>query len=1528
VNAIEVWMRSPTVALVGWCLVHSIWQIAACALAAAVILRLLQRGSAQSRYVAACASLTVMAITPIATLSWLAISRVPTEPAALNAQQSQDASQMKGRVDVPQFGPAAELSTLAIQQGKAQGMARPSFSTRLDPWLPALVAMWGMGVVLLATRLLGGWLVLRRLVRRGRPPGDTGSSEIAARLAARLGLGRRVRLLESARVQVPMVVGWLKPVILLPASALTGLTSDQLTFILGHELAHIRRLDYVVNLVQSLIETLLFFHPAVWWISARIRQERENCCDDRAVELCGDRLDYARALAALEGMRTATWSLAPSAEGGALLARIRRLLGLAPRAEPPARGLAGTLALTIVGFLGLALALSPGGNSVQAAIQEQKIITGKVVTSNGKPVDGADVWLVGQTYPQPQAIAIERVRTDKSGRFRQTWDQTRAKGRFLGSHAVWAHRAGFAPARAMFIEEWDESGVDPRHPIKLTLAPTTATAFRILDPQGNPAPGARIRLTKLREDRTSVPDELAERLAAATDQDGQARIEAAAGETIQTIEVTTRDLGSQRFDRNDGFQAQNELKLIAAAAVTGRVVAGDPAATRRLPLHISGMTMLGEGAWVSSLADVVTDEQGAFSVAKLVPGYVSVEATIPEGSIYRQVLKENNFEGARAIELTVPLERWVRVRGQVREKGTGKPVEGVGVRICNGKTVGPIPLVGKSNASGRFDAIAPPGKETFCLPETPKRFLKLVRGIEMPEILTDGQVLPAIELERGETLRGIVVDEDGHPVAGARVLGAWDQIGPGVKAPNGATMFMGSRFTAKADSGPRGEFLLEGIHPGANVLLQAEAGDARSGAPQPAAAGLAEPVKLVITGANTVSLVGRVVDSAQKPIAGAGVLIRSRQARENAAAEPGPVRFEGEGAIVTDEEGRYETPRQLKRGFEYRAEVKPDDPTLLSDKSPWLVLRQSTRPVLGDVVLRRIRSVEGRVLDSRGNPVAGATVRQSGDGPLPTSSITDSSGHFRLPGVLAEPAFLFVATPGYRFAGRAIGGDESSCDLMIERADGPPPPPLKTLSPATTADQERRLLRLIFDPYAEKVLREDRSVYRFEVARVVTALEPERARALLEEDEKRSEPRPPGFGRGEVALALFKHRPSEAIELLAGIPDPNARSYAYEQVAQRFPGSDRTRRLRLLNESLRAARAVKEPADRVLRLADLGRRFTDLGEGELGTRLLREGLDVARRLPTTGWPAFARVNLAEELALIDLPGALDLMKGTEEEREHEQYLGHIAHRLAAKDPAAAERIIRRMHDHWPYFRDMYIQRVCHRMVTVDRERALNLARTTMTNYRYKARALGAMGLALAKSGDRTAATRLVAESFEVLERVAGGDQDQWDGLNMACTVAAGLLPIVEQIDPSLVREYLWRTLAMRPPLRPRDERDGIALIAGSRVAAMVARYDRELARQMLDGLVASDLAKLASGGGRDTAFEVSSLLRAGAFIAPMQTGALLARLPDTSDGSTPSLRDQGRLEVARVLAVPAGVERWKLLERSFLHAWPIDSEED
>jgi beta-lactamase regulating signal transducer with metallopeptidase domain len=149
------------------------------------------------------------------------------------------------------------------------------------------VPLWLIGVLVLSSRLVASWFIVERIKRAAQRARVGGLADSRPTLADRLRVTRPFQIVESAVVNVPMVIGWLRPVILLPGAALTGLSPGQLEAVIAHELGHIRRHDYVINVLQTTVETLLFYHPASWWISHRIRVEREHCCDDVAVDCAG-----------------------------------------------------------------------------------------------------------------------------------------------------------------------------------------------------------------------------------------------------------------------------------------------------------------------------------------------------------------------------------------------------------------------------------------------------------------------------------------------------------------------------------------------------------------------------------------------------------------------------------------------------------------------------------------------------------------------------------------------------------------------------------------------------------------------------------------------------------------------------------------------------------------------------------------------------------------------------------------------------------------------------------------------------------------------------------------------------------------------------------------------------------------------------------------------------------------------------------------------------------------------------------------
>ena len=351
-------LRQPVVIALGWALVHSLWQLTLVAALLASVNALLGRRASHARYAAATVALVLMVLLPAATL--VTVSGAGVAPSIRVVPAVRAAAFFSDEQATPAGPETAEAAVGSTSRapGRAVSTSRPPAALRLRERLaaalPALVLAWAAGVGLLSVRALGGWVVAQRLKRSGRPVTPEGWSEAARRLGRLMRIWRPVRLCESALVDVPTVIGWLRPVVLLPVSTLAGLSPSQLEALLAHELAHVRRFDYLVNLVQTFGETLLFYHPAVWWVSGRMRVEREHCCDDAAVAVCGDALGYARALAELEGLRAMGPPLAMAASAGSLWSRITRLVSAPP--PHPARAshwLAGLFALGALAALGL-----------------------------------------------------------------------------------------------------------------------------------------------------------------------------------------------------------------------------------------------------------------------------------------------------------------------------------------------------------------------------------------------------------------------------------------------------------------------------------------------------------------------------------------------------------------------------------------------------------------------------------------------------------------------------------------------------------------------------------------------------------------------------------------------------------------------------------------------------------------------------------------------------------------------------------------------------------------------------------------------------------------------------------------------------------------------------------------------------------------------------------------------------------------------------------------------------------------------
>ena len=322
----------------GWTLIHFVWQGALIGVAAACALRLLRGSAASTRYLVACGALATAMAAPILTARTVGLSQAP-QP----APESRPAPVSP----LPRIDPASARNLLTAGR---QLVPERTIRFVVDRSLPFVVGTWAAGVLLLFVRLVGGWRRVRRLQRTALATSVSAWQTAGDRLASRLGLTRRISIVDSGVVETPTVVGWLRPVVLMPVAALANLTPFQVDAILAHELAHVRRHDFLVNLLQTVAETVLFYHPAVWWISGRIRAERELCCDDIVVDVCGDAAGYAAALTELEIRRISAepQALAMAATSGSLLERVRRLLRAPTEPAPPSLSAILTAALVLL----------------------------------------------------------------------------------------------------------------------------------------------------------------------------------------------------------------------------------------------------------------------------------------------------------------------------------------------------------------------------------------------------------------------------------------------------------------------------------------------------------------------------------------------------------------------------------------------------------------------------------------------------------------------------------------------------------------------------------------------------------------------------------------------------------------------------------------------------------------------------------------------------------------------------------------------------------------------------------------------------------------------------------------------------------------------------------------------------------------------------------------------------------------------------------------------------------------------------
>jgi hypothetical protein len=540
-----------------------------------------------------------------------------------------------------------------------------------------------------------------------------------------------------------------------------------------------------------------------------------------------------------------------------------------------------------------------------------------------------------------------------------------------------------------------------------------------------------------------------------------------------------------------------------------------------------------------------------------------------------------------------------------------------------------------------------------------------------------------------------------------------------------------------------------------------------------------------------------------------------------------------------------------------------------------LAILLAAPPELGDL--------EGQVVDSKGKPVSGAKVVRADTG-LRVKATTDADGNFKLKHGSA-PGFLFVQKDTFRFHGQRADG-AGKLRIVLTRRDEPA---VKTVLPKAKDDDRMRLLAK------------------------VASVDPGKALEELENRPLKSEWYD-GYIRRAAVKALAQTDAEEARTVADSIKEAGFRAHCYLDLHDALPATKTADRLTCLNRALVASQAVTGNDHKLYYLGHIGRRLHELGEKERATKLLRQGEAIARELPTAGFAGYTRGAFAEELALIDLPSALALMKDLKDANEHLRHHGNLAQRLGGVNPAEAERVLNQAgkpgDSNRQYQVDQYAVRVCHRMAPADLARARKIA-GSIKEESFRARALAVMALALAKSKPKEA-LGLLDEAFTILAKKADSGVDRFNNYWDAAGLAGLSVRVAEQIDPALVPEFLWRALSFLPSRYKDGPRDPAGNHVGSvgTLALTLSRYDRKLALDLLD---------TAGAPPRENIYGAVNLFRVAALVDPDRAVAMLKKLPPG--------READYMRDAVVTALLAEGEARERLIHHALAQWYIDDED-
>lgn len=399
-NAITDLFSSPWIQALGWTLLHSLWQSLLCVMVVIMVLRCIPSRVSNIRYAVATGGLLLIFL--VSTGTFLHLN---TTAFSITGETEKSLHQT---ISIP---------TNAYEYQSFRGLFI-EIKSLIQSNIAFIVFIWSVGALLFSLRVFGGWWYTRKL-RGNAIEIENEWSQRLQKLAAHLGINQIISLAESSHIEGPVVIGYIKPMILIPIGMCSGLSVEQLESIFIHELIHIRRGDYFVNMIQSFLEALFFFNPFVWILSGIMRREREHCCDDAVVKVYGNALAYAHALATLEEVRLSRSGLALSlAENkNQLLNRIKRIM------EKSVKSYSGRerivpVALLVIGLICASWLTIQSGKSEKDLVSqsnpvnEQTVVSDTTIKEKSARYSKKKVTTIGEDG-NPEEEIVEEVEGDE-----------------------------------------------------------------------------------------------------------------------------------------------------------------------------------------------------------------------------------------------------------------------------------------------------------------------------------------------------------------------------------------------------------------------------------------------------------------------------------------------------------------------------------------------------------------------------------------------------------------------------------------------------------------------------------------------------------------------------------------------------------------------------------------------------------------------------------------------------------------------------------------------------------------------------------------------------------------------------------------------------------------------------------------------------------------------------------------------------------------------------------------------------------